>query len=139
MPVRMRPEMFKKVKTCHKYGQHRPMGWGTNHEEWEGTWLAPASVCACRLWMQCDQLPHTAPLSLTARYSGRYSSSCEPKHTLLLFRDFYQVIWSQGQEHWLIYRKVLDGGQHVPLPPSGPPCRVLSPPLYFLLSFVLFF
>lgn len=92
------------------------------------------------LWTQCDQLPHTAPLSLTAHYSCLYSSSCEPKYTLLLFRGFYQVIWSQGEgEQWLIYRKVLDGGQHAPLLPSGPPCHVLSPPLYFLLPFVCFF
>lgn len=46
-----------------------------------------------------------------ARYSGRYSSSCEPKHTLLLFKGFYWVIWSHGQgEQSLIYRNVLNGG-----------------------------
>lgn len=57
-----------------------------------------------------------------ARYNGRYSSSCEPKHTLLLFKGFYWVIWSHGQgEQLLIYRNVLDGGQQAPLPPSGPP------------------
>lgn len=84
------------------------------------------------LWTQCDQLPHTAPLSLTAHYSCLYSSSCEPKYTLLLFRGFYQVIWSQGEgEQWLIYRKVLGGGQYAPLLPSGSPCHVLST---FILS-----
>ena len=72
-------------------------------------------------------------LIIDARYSGRYSSSCEPKHTLLLFKGFYWVIWSHGQgEQSLIYRNVLDGGQHAPLPRA-----VLSPPLYFLLPFVL--
>lgn len=38
-------------------------------------------------------------LPLTARYSWLYSSSCEPKHTLLLFRGLCQVIWSHEKEN----------------------------------------
>lgn len=54
------------------------------------------------------------PLPLTARYSWLYSSSCEPKHTFLLFRGLCQVIWSHEKENngLFIGRSSVVGNMH---------------------------